>query len=321
MKKYWFVLFILQLTMQVIVAQNPDLKRSAHWYFGNFAGLDFTSGSPVPDTNGVISTLEGVSAISDTNGILQCYFGFGYQTNYLYCVYNREHKAMPNGCDLGTASVSTPRDGSIFVPKPGDDSTYYLFTVDGWENQFQRGLRWHEIDMRQDSGRGDVVSHDNVLFAPCSEQLAATRHANGCDYWVVSHERSNANFLAYKVTANGIDTVPVVSTVGTDYSIPQQLWNNSGGGVIRFSPNGTIAAAIVYWSWLVTGIPEDLELFQFDNSTGVFYNCVNLPTNIGVAGIGFSLNNTKVYSEDADSIARLYQWDLTFYDSATVVSF
>ncbi|MBK8847073.1 MAG: T9SS type A sorting domain-containing protein [Bacteroidetes bacterium] len=163
MKKSVVVLLIIHCTLQMVHAQTADQKRNMHWYFGVFAGLDFTSGTAVADTNGQISTLESTAVISDTNGILQCYFGYGYQTNYDWCIYNREHKTMPNGCGIGNGN-STPNDCAVFIPKPGDDSTYFLFTVDGWEGQFMRGLRWHEIDMRQDSGRGDVVSKDNVFL-------------------------------------------------------------------------------------------------------------------------------------------------------------
>lgn len=318
MRKYWLITLLLTYTVYV-QGQTADQKRNMHWYFGNFAGLDFTSGTAVADTNGQISTLESTAVISDTNGILQCYFGFGYQTNYDWCVYNREHKTMPNGCGIGNGN-STPNDCAVFIPKPGDDSTYYLFTVDGWEGQFMRGLRWHEIDMRQDSGLGDIISKDNVLFAPVCEQLAATRHANGCDYWVLAHERSNANFLAYKITANGIDTVPVISTIGTDYFLPQSLHWQGGGYSIKFSPNGLIMASRIAWNWVITGIPEDLELFQFDNNTGVLSNCINLPTNVGVTGIGFSSDSKKLYFEDADSIARMFQWDLTAFDSVNIIN-
>ncbi|GIV35567.1 MAG: hypothetical protein KatS3mg031_3102 [Chitinophagales bacterium] len=201
-------------------AQNPDLKRTTHWYFGNRAGLDFSGGSPVPDTLGQLGTLKRTAAISDRAGNLVAYSGFGFFTRE-WCVFNRKHQPMLNGCGIGPAGVSTPRDAAVFVPKPDDDSTYYLFTVDGWENQFQCGLRWHEIDMRQDSGYGAVVSSDNLLHAPVSEQLAATRHGNGCDYWVVSHERSSDRFLAYRVTAEGVDNVSVVSAVGQDYGVTQ----------------------------------------------------------------------------------------------------
>ena len=35
------------------------------WYFGNYAGLDFSSGAPVPLNNGQMTTLEGCASIAD----------------------------------------------------------------------------------------------------------------------------------------------------------------------------------------------------------------------------------------------------------------
>lgn len=43
------------------------------WYFGNKAGLDFNSGSPVALTDGQIESEEGCATISDANGHLLFY--------------------------------------------------------------------------------------------------------------------------------------------------------------------------------------------------------------------------------------------------------
>ena len=48
-------------------------KEAAIWYFGEYAGLDFNSGSPVALTNGQLSTDEGCTTISDKNGNLLFY--------------------------------------------------------------------------------------------------------------------------------------------------------------------------------------------------------------------------------------------------------
>lgn len=308
--KYFFS-FLFAIGCIYMHAQNPDLKRTNHWYFGARAGLDFSNGSPVPDTLGQLGTLEGTAAISDTAGNLLAYFGFGTYTAQ-WCVFNRNHQPMLNGCGIGPAGVSTPRDCAVFVPKPDDDSTYYLFTVDGWENQFQRGLRWHEIDMRQDNGLGAVVSNDNLLYAPVTEQLAATRHANGCDYWVVTHERSSDKFLAFKVTADGVDSVPVVSAVGQNYGITQQFHINNGGYRIIFSPNGDKAAIVIHWFFVNTGIPEQVQLTDFNRQNGVFFNAFDLPIDTSLGGVFFSPDGMKLYIETSYSQpSRLYQFDLT----------
>ncbi|MCX6199754.1 MAG: T9SS type A sorting domain-containing protein [Bacteroidetes bacterium] len=306
-----YSLFLFLFLAQFVQGQNIDLKRTSHWYFGAKAGLDFSGGSPVPDTLGQLGTLEKTAAISDTSGNLIAYFGFGNFTAD-WCLFNRNHQPMLNGCGIGLPGVSTPRDCAVFIPKPGDDSIYYLFTVDGWENQFQRGLRWHEIDMRLDNGLGGVVSHDNILRAPVSEQLAATRHSNGCDYWVVTHERSSANFLAYKVSDQGVDTVPLVSAVGQDYAIAQQSYNLNGGYHLSFSPNGRKALVQVIWNYIITHIPEQIQLMSFDNTTGMFSEAINLPYDTSGSHGFFSNDNSKVYFESCYyRPCRFYQFDLS----------
>jgi hypothetical protein len=50
-------------------------KEAWHWYFGDHAGLDFSSGSPVVDLNSAMYTDEGCASISDASGILQFYTG------------------------------------------------------------------------------------------------------------------------------------------------------------------------------------------------------------------------------------------------------
>jgi len=309
MKHLYLLLFFYY--WQFCGAQNPDLARTNHWYFGDRAGLDFSSGSPMPDTLGQIGTLERTAAISDLNGNLVAYFGYGSGTTNQWCVWNRNHQPMLNGCGIGPAGVSTPRDGALFIPKPGDDSTYYLFTIDGWENQFQRGLRWHEIDLRLDNGLGSVVNSDQLLYAPVTEQLAATRHANGCDYWVVSHERSSDKFLAYKVTSDGVDSVPVISAAGQDFAVSQQFYNLNGGFNLVFSPTGLWAAQIVSWSLPITGIPYQGQLIRFNNQTGIMYGAFDLPVTNWIQSLFFSPDGSKLYFESEYLLrAGLYQIDI-----------
>ena len=292
-------------------AQNPDLKRTWNWYFGNYAGLDFSGGDPVPLQDGQMSVLERSAVISDTSGMLLFYTD-GHQ------VWNRNHEIMQNGDSLGFY-FPTPRDASVIIPKPESDSIYYIFNVDGWENQFQRGICWHEVDMSLDNGLGAVTSKNNLLYAPVTEQLAATRHANGCDYWVVTHERSSDKFLAFKVTADGVDPVPVVSAAGQDFSIPQQYHVNNGGFNLVFSPSGQWAAQIVSWGLPITGIPYQGQLIRFNSNMGVFYGAFDLPVVNNIQSVSFSPDNTKFFYEtNFNSEAGFYQLDLSSNFDTTI---
>lgn len=72
---------------------NPDIKRTNHWYFGNQAGLDFSSGAPVADTNGQINIAGNSVSMSDTAGNLLFYSDRN-------TVWNKNHQVMPNGTGL-----------------------------------------------------------------------------------------------------------------------------------------------------------------------------------------------------------------------------
>jgi hypothetical protein len=68
-------------------------KESNIWYFGEFAGLDFSNGAPLALTDGQIDTAEGCATISDANGQLLFYTD-GKK------VWNKNHQVMPNGTGL-----------------------------------------------------------------------------------------------------------------------------------------------------------------------------------------------------------------------------
>src|SRR4051812_30597549 len=63
------------------------------WYFGNNAGIDFSSGTPVALSNGKIYADEGASSISDCQGKLLSYSDG-------VTVYDAAHNIMPNGTGL-----------------------------------------------------------------------------------------------------------------------------------------------------------------------------------------------------------------------------
>jgi hypothetical protein len=84
-----------------------------HWYFGNKAGLDFTSGTPVVDLNGQINTLEGCAVLSTPSGQLLFY------TDGV-TVYDRNHQVMPNGTGLFGDSSTTQSATILQKPDSAD---------------------------------------------------------------------------------------------------------------------------------------------------------------------------------------------------------
>jgi gliding motility-associated-like protein len=286
-------------------------KETNYWYFGANAGVTFNSGSPVALTNGALSTLEGCSAISDPNGNLLFY------TDGIR-VWNRNHVVMTNGNNLHGDPSST--QSGIIVPKPGSTTSFYIFTVDmqaglalipgGDQDGFYRGFRYSEVDMTASGGLGAVLAgQKNILLRSNStEGLTAVKHANGNDVWVIIKGWNNNSYYAYLVTSAGVNTTPVVSSLG-----PNVVGGSYGEGAIGYmkaSPDGNkIAACHSY-------ILKRVIVSDFNTATGQLSNPINIlvnpsATSIGPYGVEFSNCNEYLYvGESDDFISRIFRYDL-----------
>jgi hypothetical protein len=280
MKSRFFILLF-----SLLLFWNPAFSQGEAniWYFGQNAGLDFNSGNPVPLLDGQINTQESCGSISDASGQLLFYTDGR-------SVWNRNHVIMPNGTGL-LGHESASQSGTI-VPKPGSNSLYYIFTTDS-ENG-PNGLRYTMVDMSMDGGMGVVTSEKNVLvFATSMEGVTVIKKPNDADYWVVSHGWNNNNFYAYSLTATGLNTTPVTSSIGP-------VINGSGfnaAGNIKISPSAT--------KLVFTSVSDIAQLYDFNPMTGVISNPITLSTETGeLYGVEFSPDESRLYV--ANSFYRVY---------------
>jgi len=306
MKKLLLIIAAL-LTAQHTFAQPSQIKRTWHWYFGNRAGIDFSSGTAVADTNGALITSEGCAAISDTAGNLQFYSDGR-------TVWNRLHQIMPNGTGIMGGALGSSTQQALIIPKPLSPNLYYLFTTDEAENQGANGMRYSVIDMNLDGGNGDIInSQKNILlFAPCTEKLAAVNHCNDTSVWVMGHEVNNNHFRTYLLTSNGIDTNAVISAVGHNNPV-----NVQGGvqGLIKFSPDGKMVCAVN------DSFAQKVELFEFDNITGYVFNGFLLVADYPqIQSISFAPNNTMLYVGQQGSNKLMRQFNVLVFDSITIIN-
>ena len=114
----WGRKFVVLISLLVLCYTAYSQKEADRWYFGKYAGLNFSNGAPVPLHDGQMVTNEGCATINDKNGNLLFY------TNGEK-VWNRNHQVMPNGTGLMGGYSST--QSAIVVPFPGNDSMYYIF--------------------------------------------------------------------------------------------------------------------------------------------------------------------------------------------------
>ena len=263
----------------ILFGQNETTK----WYFGKNAGLDFVTNPPSILT-GSMNVFEGCASIADGSGNLLFY------TDGM-SIWNQNHAIMSNGTGLfgsGTSSQS-----SVILKKPGIASQYFIFTMRG--QGVSPGLNYSVVDMSLSAGQGSVIALNQPVYtSPCAEKLAATKHCNGIDYWVVVQGMNTSHFRAYLVTSSGVGPA-VISSIGTSY-----FCGTWWGGTMKFSPNGRKLG--------VTSYCGNVELFDFDNSTGIVSNQIQLNNSLNCYGIEFSSDGSKLYTGRLDDV--LVQWNL-----------
>ena len=260
-------------------------QRYNTWYFGESAGLSFNSGSgtiPYALMDGVNTITEGSASICDAKGKILFYTDGA-------TIYNRTHQVMLNGdALLGHPSAI---QSSIIIPAPGNDSIYYVFTTDGNENNFGNGYRYSMVNIKHDGGKGGVITKNVLLNASCTERLTAARHANGLDVWVIGNEKNSNVFKTWLVTSTGVQTIPVVSSLGN-------VLDKNNYGTMKVSPDGTQLCQTSYPHFDPGS--NFLQLFDFDNATGILSNVrvINNLTNTdwGPYGCEFSPDSKLIYA-------------------------
>ncbi|MBI3233142.1 MAG: T9SS type A sorting domain-containing protein [Bacteroidetes bacterium] len=299
---YCFISVLFLVTGFKINAQN---KRANIWYFGVKAGLDFSTDPPTPLTDGQINTIESAGAtICDTSGNLLFYTD-GKN------VWNRQHKLMTNGTGLIAHQTST--QSAIIVPWPEKDSLYYIFTIDPGS---YGGCYWSLVNMNLDSGKGAIVSKNNLILNSVCEKLAATYHANGRDVWIAIHGYSgefgpftNDSFYIYLVNENGFQNCPVISPIGVvcgeeDPNYAGQQFGYQAAGQLKFSANGKILLSTVW------GHTQDkVEVFDFNRVTG---KIERLRNNLYTRHLpyGVEIFDNYVYVTTVGNYLNFYQFDL-----------
>ncbi|MBZ4042493.1 T9SS type B sorting domain-containing protein [Flavobacterium hibisci] len=268
-------------------------QREANiWYFGKNAGLDFNSGVPVPLTDGQMSTFEGCATISNAAGQLLFY------TDGV-TVWNKMHQVMTNGSGLLGHSSST--QSATVVQKPGSLNLFYIFTTDNEHDP--DGFRYSIVDLSLDNGNGAITSDKNILIrTPVIESLGVTKHANGSDFWILTHGWENNTFYAYQLSSSGLSASPVTTSIG---AVIQGV-GFQAASFIKISPSGSKLA--------FTSVADVAQLFDFNIGTGVLSNPITLSTEGGeLYGVEFSPTENVLYVTNA--LARkVYQYNLTAAD-------
>lgn len=260
-------------------------KENMHWHFGYNASIEFVDGVPRAKTGSALYTVEGCATMSDSNGNLLFY------TNGME-IWNRNHQVMQNGS--GLLGDNSSSQSALIVRKPGSTYLYYIITANGRSGNPGLGAYYTEVDMRLDNGRGGVSAFMNVKLQDSSdEKLAAVRHSNGRDIWILIPEYSSDAINSYLLTSSGFSGTPVRSTSG--------LNGNGTTGYIKVSPNGKHLAICAGWGYQT----DRVLLAGFNSSNGTIQNPYSFEMG-NTYGLEFSPNSRFLYI----GANKMYQLDM-----------
>lgn len=305
-------IILLFLTVSVSAQKQANV-----WYFGNRAGLNFNSGSPVAITDGKMETFEGCATICDKQTGQLLFYTQGDT------VWDRTHQIMPNGTGLGGNYSST--QSAIIVPRPKTPNQYYIFTVDARAGKFSGstgtgGMSLNLVDMTLNGGLGDVVTKAQLIVTPTCEKLTATPHCNGTDYWILVHHWGTDSIYSYLLTSTGLAAKPVVSQTGLPMTGTVADEAIQSIGYMKISPDGKRIALASYKNL------HYIQIGDFDNLTGIasgFFRDSAFGSSFSVDGgpygISFSPDNSKLYLS-VQSINNIYQYDLNAGSPAAVIA-
>ena len=293
-----FVLLFLTTTVEV----TAQLENS-HWFFGDSAGVRFTDTGLLTIDDAQLYSIEGCASISDSLGNLLFYTN-GWR------IRNRDGEVMPNGDSIDTwttlddlQDLTSITQATTILPRPDHLGQYYVFGNRKGSRTF-----YSLVDMSLDFGKGDVVPGQRRVIihegAGVNEKMAAVRHGNGRDWWLIRPEYAqwsppfgirDSNYYFLRVGPEGIEEIKEQSVGYSDAWLLR--------GEIDISQQGDKIAVVG---------SRSLEVRELDRCNGVLGARILVDTEIGSGGYGvaFSPDGSKVYLSYEGSNGILVQYDL-----------
>ena len=303
----WVVLMLMVMPLSLF-GQFTD----RYWTFGDSAAIDFRNlSNPVPGES-VLRSRGTCASICDSAGNLLFYAGDPYVPYWLTgstykqgYVVNMQHQMMENGDTIvGTLWYQE----MVIVPNPANNQQFYLFSS-GITTTTNPGFYYSIIDLSYNGGLGKVIQKNVQLQNfPVNDGLAAVRHGNGRDWWVVHKQYVPGGYsdevYVYLINPSGISSLPL-----------QHIGRLSQTNTLRlkFCDSGSKLVS--------TDSNHFIELFDFDRCSGLlsnprFVHQRQVSTLNGLFwSCEFSPDETKLYLTtipygNNDSISCLIQFDL-----------
>jgi hypothetical protein len=292
---------------------NSDgtLDTGSYTFFG-ISKLDFSG-----DTLQINRTRKGVNFDFTNSTICDSLGNIILLTNGTK-IYGRDNKMIENGDSLMYGFITenyapstkeygflTPQ-GAITIKKPGSKNSYYVFytfidtTPDFNFHQYGKELRFAEVDMDANNGKGRVIIKEKAVIADSiGICFSACRHANGRDWWLVTQEINSNCFYKLLVDPTG------VFKISKDCEGWVQNLNLRFCPASCFSPKGDQFAYI--------NRTDGLYVFDFDRCLGTLSNRGNIrikeinDSSFSMLSVAYSESGRFLYVSVG---IRIFQYDM-----------
>lgn len=272
--------------VNVSQAQNPS-----YWFFGQKAGIHFTGTIVTAGIDNAMNTPEGCAVYEDLSS-----------NNVVYSngdkVWGPNDQVLQNGDNLD-GNMNSCQSALFFKPKNKLD--FYLFTTDK-ANGFN-GLTYNLI---KTNGSTYIVSEKNkTLFPNSSERMTLTNHCDRKSAWLITHAKDNSDFHVFKISEDSLILQPIITSVGTSHS-GNYL---NAKGCIKATTKGDKIGLTKMGS-------GEVELFKFDNLSGVVYDPILIQNLPNAYGIEFDPDGNYLYVSTASGF--LFQFSIQNWDSQLI---
>lgn len=271
------------------------------------------------------------ASISDENGNL-LFWSNGCS------VVNRNHKVMPNGDTLNwdpireivsgwdTCEYGYVGRGNIkIVPDPRDfgeeqKGFYIIHKARRYNSQngiITTDLRYSYVDMTLDSGLGDVVYYDSILYdgAVTNSNLEVILKENGKDWWIIQPVEDDSIMITYSIDQDGITRMPDQSS--------NILFSDkrAGAGTMRISPDGS---KLAYYDYFL-----NLHVYDFNQKIGeisnhqkvtIFEDAEDMPIDkFRFGSVEWSPNSRFMYVAVRDSLFQVDSWEANMNEGIRLI--
>lgn len=264
------LLVLLSLWFQTSRAQ----KFLNNWYFGNKAGIEFSTGVPKPLSGNTLNYEMTPISLSDSLGRLMIYGNNIQLLNRFHQVIDSNIQVSPNETSQ-SANIISFKDSLLYVIQNTSLHSPTSSQASGG------GLYYHKIDIKAKNDSGKSISINNLLIKNITPQFNVIRQKNDSDFRIICHRNGTDSFFTFFGDENAINPVPLVSKVGANYSADISS--------LRISPKGDFFVYPVYINGLFS-----LEFFSFDVITGEI-KALFLLEKYDAHGIQFSPDGKYLY--------------------------